>query len=112
MRVDADSGGDGEVAGGGLAGKILVFDAAERNAADMSVPAALARDGSARRGAGAERDAEIVRQRVSSAEGKNGESDGRARQSLDDIVDGAIAAAGEYGVAARRHGKASVVGGF
>ena len=50
VRVHADSGGDGEVASGGLAVEILVLNSAERDAADFAV------DSDFGGGAGAERD--------------------------------------------------------
>ena len=49
---------------------------------------------------------------IGGAERQNGEGDGRAGQSLNDIVDRAIATAGKHGVTAGRHRAAGVVGRF
>ncbi len=106
VGVDPDAGGDDEVAGGGLAVEVFVLDAAKGNAAEGSG------DGGFGGVAGAKRDAEVVSESVGGAEGENGESDGGAGESLNDVVDGAIAAAGEDGVAASGNGAAGVVGGF
>ncbi len=104
MRVDADSGGDGEIAGGGFAGEILIFDAAESDAADCSG------DGDTGGGAGAQRDSEVMGKSVGGAERQNGERDRRAGQALNDIMDRAVAAAGEDGVAAGGDCAARVIG--
>ena len=106
MGVDADAGRHREITGGGLAMKIFVLDAAEREAADAAL------DGGARGITGARREGEIVGERVGGAEGKDGERDGSASQFLNDVVNGAIAAAGEDGVAAARHRIARVDGGL
>ena len=70
MRVDADSGGNGEVARGGLAMEILELDAAERNAANVNFVLAVARDRGLRGGAGAKRNFQVVGKRVGGAKGR------------------------------------------
>ena len=54
VRVHADSGGYGEVAGGRLSFEILILNAPERNAADGSI------DGGLGGGAKVERNSEVV----------------------------------------------------
>ncbi len=72
VGIDADSRSNGEVAGHGLSGEIVIFDAAQGDAAHSSVHER------ARGIAGAQRDGKIVGEGIGGAEGKNGESDGRA----------------------------------
>jgi len=62
MRVHTDSGGDREVACGGLAVEILILNSAERDAPDSAVDCDLS--GSA----GAERNCQIVGESVGGAE--------------------------------------------
>ncbi len=108
VGIDSNTGGDGEVAGGGFAMEIFVLDSAEGDAADSALPL----DGHFRGGGGAEGNLQIVREGVGGAERENGEGDGSIGETLDNVVDGAIASAGEDGIAAVGDGAASVVGGF
>jgi hypothetical protein len=79
-----------------------------RDTANWDTPD-FALDGGVRSGAGAERNSEIMRESIRGAEGQNGERDGRAGQSLNDVVDGAIASAGKDGITAGGDGTASAV---
>ena len=106
VRVYADSGGDGEVARGGLAVEILVLNSAERDAPDFSIDCDLSRS------ARAEGDCQVVRESVGGAERENGQRNWRASQSLNNIVDRAIAPAGKDGITAGRDSHAGVVGRF
>src|ERR1700722_9447605 len=94
MGIDADSCRDREIARGLLALKVFVLDATERNAANSAV------HGGARGRARAKRKSEIVGESVGGAERKNRESYRRAGQPLNNVVNGAVAAAGEDRVAA------------
>src|SRR5258706_2251193 len=71
VRVNADSGGDGEVARGGLAIEILVLNSAERDAPYFAIDCDLSR------GARAERNRQVMRESIGGAEREDGESDGR-----------------------------------
>src|SRR5258708_32297098 len=73
VRVHTDSGGDGEVARGGLAVEIFVLNSAERDTPDFAADRDLSG------GTGAERNSQIVGKSVGSAKRKNGERHGRAR---------------------------------
>ena len=106
MGVDANAGSDREVTRGALAVEIFILDAAERNATDV----AFHRDFSGR--TRTQRNSEIVCQGVCGAKGKNGQRDWRTGQSLNDIVNGAIAATGKNGIASGSHGTAGVIGRF
>jgi hypothetical protein len=92
VGVDADSGGDDEVADVRLAEQIVILNAAEGYAAR----------GSVERGPGGggyiHGQVEVVSQGVGRAHGENGKCDAGVRQHLDNIVNGAVAAAGEDGV--------------
>src|ERR1700674_125511 len=70
VRVYADSGGDGEVARGGLAVEILILNSAERDAPDFAADCDLSRS------ARAERNREVMRESISGAERENGERNG------------------------------------
>src|SRR6266849_4506573 len=69
VRVYPDSGGDSEVARGGLAVEILILDSAERDAPDFAIDRDLSG------GAGAERNCQVVGKSIGGAERENGERD-------------------------------------
>ena len=71
--------------------------------AKVTRPSAMRRGAACRGGLGRvdyfERKIEIVREGVGRAHGQNGQRGGRVGEDLSDVVDGAVAAAGEDGVA-------------
>jgi len=106
MRIDADSRRNGEIARGRFAFEILILNAAEGDAANLAMDRELGRSTRTKR------DFKIVRESIRGAEGENGESDGRAGQSLDNIVDGAIATAGKDRVTPVRDRTPGIVSRF
>ncbi len=98
VSVDSNSGGDDEVAGAGLPFEILILNASQGYAPGCGG------EGGPRGAGNIHGQAEIVGQRVSGAHGKNGERNASRGEHLDDVVDGAIAAAGENRVTSVEHG--------
>ena len=98
VRVDPNPGGDDEVTRAWLPFEIVIL-----NAAQGYTPSRRGESGL--RGTGdIHGQAEVVGQCVSGAHGKNGQRDASRSQHLDDVVDRAIAAAGENGVTSVEHG--------
>src|ERR1700687_1862461 len=106
MRVHTNSGGDGEEARGGLAVEVLILNSTERDTPKLPINCYLSG------GTGAERSCQVVGESIGGAERENGEGNGRPGQSLNDIMDRAIAPAGKDGVTSGRHSTPGVVGCF
>src|ERR1700691_2887841 len=106
MRIDADASGNGEIARGRFAFKILILNSAEGDAANLALDRELGRS------LRAKRNFKIMRESIRGAEGENGESDGRAGQSLDHIADGAVTTAGKNRVTPVGDSTTGIVGRF
>jgi hypothetical protein len=92
VGVDSHTGGHDEVAGAGLSFEIVILNAAQGHAPRRSGE-------SGPRGAGdIHGQAKIVGERVGGTHGKNCKRDVGSGEHLDNVVDGAIAAAAENGV--------------
>src|ERR1700741_2684610 len=103
MSIDADAGGDHEIAGAGVAVNIGVGDAAKSDAAKRGTQAGL-------RGTSyVERNAKIVCECIGGADGQDRQRSVRIGEDLDDVVDGAVASTGENRVTAGRDGAAGVL---
>jgi hypothetical protein len=104
VGIHSDSDGDGEISLAAIPGEILVLDSADGDAAG------LRGEGGVGGGGWRKWQPQIVRQRVCGPEGNDAQLGVGAYQSLQYIVNRAIAAAGEYGVAAFGYGLFGLVG--
>jgi hypothetical protein len=98
MGVNADAGGDDEVASLRFALHIQVLDAAECYAARCGVK------GGRGRGDDIHGQSQVVGERVGRTHGQDRERDLSVHQHLDNVVNGAVTTAGKDGVAAREDG--------
>jgi len=101
VSVHSDSGRNDEKTNAGVALEIAVLNPTERDTARIGVESGLGGSGDVRR------QSEVVGQRVCRAHRQNREGDRAIRQDLNDVVDGAVAAAGENGIASGEYGLAS-----
>ncbi len=98
VRIHSRSCRDDKEACAGLAREIDILNAAQRNPAGRGMKCGPRRCGNVHG------QAEIVRQRVRRPHGKYRQRDAGIRQLLENVVDGAVAAAREDGVTTRQHG--------
>ena len=93
MRVNANAGGDYKVTSGGIALEVDITNSTESHATRAGLQRSL------RRRHDLERKIDVMRQRIRRTHGQNRQRGGGVGEHLDDVVDGAIAPAGENGVA-------------
>ena len=105
MRIHSDSDGDGEISHGALPGEILVFDAADGDAATLSGQSCTGRF--RRR----KWQPQIVSQAIRGAQRNDAQRGTRAHQALQYVLNRAVAAAGEHSIAAFGDGLFRLVGG-